>query len=98
MHDLEEEHEMNKYLLQQEKDLRDKMDGMIRKQDRYSSQPAFAVKKPAFMEDYQSRSPVTGGNKTEAKLQNIEQISRKEEQLLEQLNQLRDMKKNLKNR
>lgn len=97
MFDLEEEHEMNKYLLQQEKELRDKMDGMIKKQERYASQPVFSVKKPAFKEDYQVRGSAYSGNQPTSKLQNMEQISRKEEELLEQLSQLRDMKKQYKN-
>lgn len=96
MDDLQEEHEVNKYLLQQEKELRDRMEGMLRKQERYSSQPTIKQNRATFREDFDLRLGPGGPKEVRKNITNLDQISQKEEELMAQLNELRNMKKMLK--
>lgn len=92
MEDLQEEHEMNKYLLQQEKDLRSKLETIKFNMEKSSSQPVFKTKSPQFKEDIPYSSKPANRLKPLEKLENLDDIKRKEKQLQEQLEQLRKLK------
>lgn len=92
MDDLQEEHEMNKYLLHQEKDLRSKLETLKLTIEKSSSQPVLKAKTPAFKEDLALNVKPTSKLKPIDKLENMEEINRKEKQLQEQLEQLRKLK------
>ena len=92
MDDLQEEHEMNKYLLQQEKDLRSRLETLKMTVDTSSSQPLLKVKEAHFKEDQAYSVRPSARLKPIEKLDNIDDINKKERQLQEQLEQLRKLK------
>jgi hypothetical protein len=96
MDDLQEEHEMNKYLLQQEKDLRHRLESLKSNVIKSMSQPNIKANQLEFKEDLLFSPKPSAQPKPIEKLDNLDDITKKERQLQEQLEQLRALKKQMK--
>lgn len=79
-------------MLQQERELRSKLDNLKTTVEKSSSQPVLKTKQPQFMEDQYPDARSSNKLRPLEKLDNLEDIDRKERQLMEQLEQLRKKK------